>query len=56
MQNNKNGKQISNITNDHYKAIIEILFPPYIFFTYYQKYVVFTHEQLLGALCILQPF
>ena len=40
----------------HYKAIIEILFPPYIFCTSYQKYAVVIHEELLRALCILQLF
>ena len=44
------------MTNDHYKAIIEIPFSPYIFFTSYQKYVVFIHEELLRALCIIQQF
>ena len=50
------GYWISNMTNDHYKVIIEILFSPYIFFTSYQKYAVFIHEELLRALCILQLF
>ena len=40
------------MTHDHYKVIIEILFSPYIFFTCYQKYAVFTHEELLTDLCI----
>ena len=44
------------MNNDDYKEIIEIPFPPYIFVTYCQKYVVFTHEELLRALCILQLF
>ena len=44
------------MTNDHYKAILEILFHPYNFFTSHQKYAVFIHEELLRALCILQLF
>ena len=40
----------------HYKAIIGILFPPYIFCTSYQKYGVLIHEELLKALRSLHLF